>query len=181
VPSKKMQVLLVQDVEKLGRAGEIKNVSGGFGRNYLIPQGFAVIATAGQIRQAEERLKAQQKRVQAARKDAEAVASRINGVTLRFVVKVGELDRLYGSVTSADIAEKLQAQTNVEIDRRKIDLDEPIKRTGNYPVKVRLHADLEPVLNVIVEPEGGFVAPAAPEAEAPAAAAEATEATEEAA
>jgi large subunit ribosomal protein L9 len=170
-----MQVLLVQDVEKLGRAGEIKHVAGGFGRNYLIPKGFAVIATSGQIRQAEERLKAQQKRTQAARKDAEAVAARINGVTLRFVVKVGELDRLYGSVTSADIAEKLQAQTNTEIDRRKIDLDEPIKRTGNYPVKVRLHADLEPVLNVIVEPEGGLPAPAAPEAPA----AEATETVEE--
>ncbi len=164
--SKKMKILLVQDVEKLGRAGELKDVSGGFGRNYLIPQGFAVLATAGQVRQAEERFKAQHKRTQAARKDAEGLAARINGVTLRFEVKVGELDRLYGSVTNVDIANKLQSQTGIEVDRRKIDLDDPIKRTGIYAVKVRLMAELEPVLNVVVEPEGGFP-PAAPVAEAP--------------
>lgn len=170
--SKKMKVLLVQDVEKLGVSGELKSVSGGFGRNYLIPQGFAVIATAGQVRQAEERLKAQQKRTQSARKDAEALAGRINGVTLHFEVRVGELDRLYGSVTNADIAAKLQAQTGIEIDRRKIDLEDPIKRTGIYAVKVRLLAELEPVLNVVVEPEGGFPV-AAPTEAAPAEAAEA--------
>jgi large subunit ribosomal protein L9 len=177
VASKKMKILLVQDVEKLGHAGEIKDVSGGFGRNYLIPQGFAVLATAGQIRQAEERFKAQHKRAQAARKDAEGLAARINGVTLHFEVKVGELDRLYGSVTNSDIAAKLLSQTGIEIDRRKIDLDDPIKRTGIYPVKVRLMAELEPVLNVVVEPEGGFP-PAAPVAEAPAD--EAVEVAEEA-
>ncbi|NTW02529.1 MAG: 50S ribosomal protein L9, partial [Oscillochloris sp.] len=125
-----MKVLLTQDVEHLGKAGELKDVSGGFGRNYLIPKGFAVLATKGQIRQAEERLAAQRRRTEATRKDAQALAARINGVTLHFVVRVGEHDRLYGSVTNVDVAEKLKAQVGIDIDRRKIDLEDPIKRTG---------------------------------------------------
>jgi len=162
----KMKVLLAQDVEKLGRAGEVKEVSGGYGRNYLLPKGLAVLATKGQVKQAEERLAAQQKRLQAARKDAEAVAARIAGQTLRFTARVGELDRLYGSITSADIAEKLKAQTGVEIDRRKIDLDEPIKRIGIYPIKVDLAAGLEPLINVVVEgQEGDIELPTDPDAE----------------
>jgi large subunit ribosomal protein L9 len=153
----KMKVVLLQNVEKLGSAGEIKEVSGGYGRNYLIPKGFAILATRGQVKQAEERLAAQRRRDEATRRDAEALAARIGGQTLRFTAKVGELDRLYGSITNADIAEKLQAQLSIEIDRRKIDLEEPIKRIGIYPVKVRLAAGLEPVVNVIVEGEEGAV------------------------
>jgi large subunit ribosomal protein L9 len=154
---KKMKVLLVQDVEKLGSAGDVKDVSGGYGRNYLIPKGFAVLATRGQIKQAEERLAAKQKREQAGRRDAEALAARINGQTLRFTARVGELDRLYGSITSADIAEKLAEAIGTEVDRRRIDLDEPIKRIGVYPIKVRLMAGLEPLVNVVVEGEGGGI------------------------
>jgi large subunit ribosomal protein L9 len=153
----KMKVLLTRDVEKLGVAGEVKEVSGGYGRNYLIPQGMAVLATRGQIKQAEERLAAQHKREQAARRDAEALAARIGGQTLRFTARVGELDRLYGSITNVDIAEKLAAQTGVEIDRRKIDLDEPIKRIGIYPIKIRIIAGLEPMVNVVVEGEEGAI------------------------
>jgi len=153
----KMKVLLVQDVNKLGSTGEVKEVSGGYGRNYLIPKGFAVLATRGQIKQAEERSAALHKREQATRKDAETLAARISGQTLRFTAKVGELDRLYGSITSGDIAEKLAAQTGLEIDRRKIDLDEPLKRIGIYPIKVRLMAGLEPLVNVVVEGEEGAI------------------------
>ncbi len=161
----KMKVLLAQDVEKLGKAGEVKEVSGGYGRNFLLPKGLAVLATKGQVKQAEERLAAQQKRLQAARKDAEALAARIGGQTLRFTARVGELDRLYGSITSGDIAEKLKAQTGVEVDRRKIDLDEPIKRIGIYPIKVQLVAGLEPMINVVVEgQEGDIELPADPDA-----------------
>lgn len=153
----KMKVLLVQNVEKLGQAGEVKEVAGGYGRNYLLPKGFAVLATRGQVRQAEERLKAQQRRDLAARRDAEALASRLSGVTLRFTARVGELDRLYGSVTNNDIADKIKAQLDMEIDRRKIDLEEPIKRIGIYPVKVRLAQGLEPVVNVVVEGAAGAI------------------------
>lgn len=151
----KMKVLLVQDVEKLGRAGDVKDVARGFGRNYLLPKGFAVMATPGQIRQAEERLQARRRREEAARRDAEALASRINGQTLRFVVRAGKLDQLYGSVTNLDIANRIHEQLDIELDRRKIDLEDPIKRIGIYPVKVRLGEGLEPVLNVVVEGEGG--------------------------
>ena len=161
----KMKVLLSHDVDKLGKAGEVKEVSGGYGRNFLLPKGLAVLATKGQVKQAEERQAAQQKRVQAARKDAEALATRIAGQTLRFTARVGELDRLYGSITSGDIAEKLQAQTGVEVDRRKIDLDEPIKRIGIYPIKVQLVAGLEPLITVVVEgQEGDIELPADPDA-----------------
>jgi large subunit ribosomal protein L9 len=163
----KMKVLLVQDVEHLGQAGEIKDVAGGFGRNYLIPKGFAVLATRGQIKQAEQRLAAQRRRVEVARRDAEALAARLTGVSLRFEAKVGELDRLYGSVTSADIAARIHEQVGLEIDRRKIQLDDPIKRTGIYPITIRLMSDVTPVINVVVEGEGGAAAetPAAEEAE----------------
>lgn len=162
----KMKVLLVQDVEKLGKAGDVKEVSGGYGRNFLMPKGLAVLATRGQVKQAEERSAAQNKRAQAARKDAEALAARIAGQTLRFTARVGELDRLYGSVTSADIAEKLQQQTGVEVDRRRIDLDEPIKRIGIYPIKIQIISGLEPIVNVVVEGEAGTIElPADPDAE----------------
>jgi large subunit ribosomal protein L9 len=162
----KMKVLLVQDVDKLGSAGEVKEVSGGYGRNFLLPKGFAVLATRGQVKQAEDRLAAQRKRTDAARKDAEALAARISGQTLRFTARVGELDRLYGSITNADIAEKIHSQLGIEVDRRKIDLDESIKRIGIYPIKIRLLAGLEPLVNVVVEgQEGDIELPADPDAE----------------
>jgi len=162
----KMKVLLVQDVDKLGSAGEVKEVSGGYGRNYLLPKGFAVLATRGQVKQAEERLASVRKREEANRKDAEALAARISGQTLRFTARVGELDRLYGSITNADIAEKIQSQLGIEIDRRKIDLDESIKRIGIYPIKIRLMSGLEPLINVVVEgQEGEIELPADPDAE----------------
>lgn len=158
-----MKILLVQDVEHLGKAGELKDVSGGFGRNYLIPKGFAVIATRGQVKQAEERLAAQRKRNEAARKDAEALAARINGLSLTFEAKVGEQDRLYGSVTSADIAERLGQQLGLEFDRRKIALDEPIKRAGSHEVSVRLAAGITSTITVVIHGEGGPAEPSAPE------------------
>ncbi len=169
--STKMKVLLIQDVQHLGKAGEIKDVAGGFGRNYLIPKGFAVLATRGQIKQAEQRLAAERKRLEAARRDAEAVAARLNGKSVSFTVRVGEQGRLYGSVTSSDIAEAIQQQLGVEVDRRKIELDEPIKTVGTHEVLVRLVSGVEPTVQVIVTGEGGEsgeapASPAEPEASA---------------
>lgn len=152
-----MKVLLMQNVEHLGSTGEIKEVSGGYGRNYLLPKKLAILATRGQIKQVEERVAAQQKRDQATRRDTEALAARINGQTLRFTARVGELDRLYGSITSADIAEKLALAIGSAVDRRKIELDEPLKRIGIYPIKVRLIAGVEPLINVVVEGEAGDI------------------------
>ncbi len=165
-----MKVVLMQDVPNLGQTGEIKEVSGGYGRNYLIPKGFATLATPGLIKQAEERAAAQERRNQKARAGFEQIAQRINGQTLRFDVRVGELDRLYGAITNADIANKVQEQFGIELDRRKVDLDDPIKRAGVYSVAVRLASDLEPRLNVVVEgaqsASAATEAPAEPVAEA---------------
>jgi large subunit ribosomal protein L9 len=160
-----MKVVLTRDVPNLGKAGEVKEVANGYGRNYLIPKGYAALATDGMIKQAQERAAAQQRREQKVRTEAEAIAQRINGQTLRFVVRVGELDRLYGSITNLDIAEKLQQQFGVEVDRRKVELGDPIRRTGVYSVPVRFAADLEARLNVVVEGNQETLS-AAPDAQA---------------
>jgi large subunit ribosomal protein L9 len=160
-----MKVLLTRDVEHLGNTGEIKEVKGGYGRNYLIPQGMAVLATRGQIKQAEERIAAQRRRDEASRRDAEAVVARINGITLRFTARVGEQDRLYGSITNSDIAEKLSAQAGVDIDRRKVELEDSLKRVGIYPVRVKVASGIEAVINVVVEGEAGQIQLPNPEAD----------------
>lgn len=152
----KIKVLLTQNVEKLGSVGEVKEVSGGYGRNYLIPKGFAIVATRGQVKQAEERLAAQRKRDDSARRDAQALATKVNGQTVRFTARVGEQDRLYGSVTSQDISERVAGLlSQPEFDRRKIELDEPLKRVGIYPVNIRFMSGVEATLNVVVEGEEG--------------------------
>ena len=163
-----MKVVLLKDVPNLGAAGEIKEVADGYGRNYLMPKGFAVLATKGMVKQAQERAEAQRRREFKARTDAEALSQRINGVTLRFTVKVGELDRLYGSITNVDIAERLAAQLGIQVDRRRVELGDPIKRAGVYSVVVNLGHGLEPRINVVVEGEGigaEDTGAAAPEAE----------------
>jgi large subunit ribosomal protein L9 len=151
----KMKVLLTKDVEHLGVAGDIKEVSGGYGRNYLLPQGMAVIATRGAIKQAEERLSAQRKREAVLRQEAQVLAQRMAGVTLTFVERVGENDRLFGSVTASDIAEKLQAAIGVDIDRRRIELDEPIKRIGDFVVHYRVMAGVIAEVKVVVNAAEG--------------------------
>lgn len=151
----KMKVLLTQDVEKLGNSGEVLEVSGGYGRNYLIPKGFAVMATRGQIKQAEERRAAGEKKLQAQRGAFEVLAGKINGQTIRFTARTGDLDRLYGSITNGDIAEKVSALVGEPIDRRTVQLDDSIKRIGIYPIKIRLIGGVEPMINVVVEGEAG--------------------------
>lgn len=161
-----MKIVLLKDVANLGAAGEVKEVADGYARNYLMPKGFAVLASKGLIKQAQERAEAQRKRDLKARTDAEAVSQRINGQTVRFVARVGELDRLYGSITNVDIAEKLGAQVGLEVDRRRVELGDPIKRAGVYSVVVNLGHGLEPRINVVVEGENASGEPASP-AEAP--------------
>ena len=161
-----MKIVLLKDVANLGTAGEVKEVADGYARNYLVPQGFATLATKGLIKQAQERAEAQRKREFKARTDAEALSQRINGQTLRFVARVGELDRLYGSITNVDIAEKLAAQVGIDVDRRRVELGDPIKRAGVYSVVVNLGHGLEPRINVVVEGENASGETAAALAEA---------------
>jgi len=148
-----MKVLLLQDVEGLGKAGEVKTVADGYGRNYLIPKGLAMLATAGAMRQAEHirRVAAQQQAKQKA--SAEALAEMLSSLTLTFRARAGEKDRLYGSITNADIAEAIERETGHTVDKRKIQLKEPIRSLGEHRVPIRLMSELIPEVTVIVERE----------------------------
>jgi len=148
-----MKVLLLKDVYKLGRAGDVKKVADGYGRNYLIPQGLAVLATPGALKQAEHiRQKAELAR-QALNQELSGVAEKINGLRLTFAAKAGETGKLYGSITPAMIAEAIKAKVGHDVDRRAIDT-QPIRNLGRYEVPVRLTVDLSPTVRVIVHREG---------------------------
>jgi large subunit ribosomal protein L9 len=144
-----MEVILRQEIENLGRRGDVVKVTEGYARNYLLPLGLAMSVTeANKARIGKER-KQHEARMAKEKAEWEAVAERLSG--LRYVAprKVGENDLLYGSVTSADVAEFLAAK-GIEIDKRKIQLDEPIKRLGEYEVKVKLHPEVVAGLKITV-------------------------------
>lgn len=147
-----MKVILRETLPNLGQAGDVVDVRPGYGRNYLIPQGKAVMATVGNVRRIEHEKRvalAQQAKIKASATD---VATRLAAIELTIARKVGEQEKLYGSVTSLDIAEALAAQ-NLEIDRRQIQLDEPIRTLGTFEVPVRLHAEVTQPVKVIVVAE----------------------------
>ncbi|MBI2942217.1 MAG: 50S ribosomal protein L9 [Chloroflexi bacterium] len=148
-----MKVLLLHDVPNVGRAGEIKEVAEGYGRNYLIPRGLARLATAEAVTETKQRQEAAVRRQARADTEARSLADRIGRTTLDFRVRVGEQGRLYGSITAADVAERLQALIGHEIDKRKVGLEEPIRQLGSYQVPVRLTHQLVPKVTVNVEPE----------------------------
>lgn len=140
-----MQVILTQDVDKLGKAGELVTVRPGYGRNYLVPKGLAVTATVKNKNRLEHEKAVIERRVAKERAQADELAGRINGMTLQFERQVGEDEKLFGSVTSRDIAEQLK-KANVEIDHRWVQLEAPIKALGKYEVPVRLAAGVAATL-----------------------------------
>jgi large subunit ribosomal protein L9 len=148
-----MEVLLREDIEKLGRRGDVVKVAEGFGRNYLFPRGLALEVNESNKAMIAKERKAFEARLAKERAEWEAVAARIGG--LRFVAprKVGENDVLYGSVTSGDIAEFLKAK-GIEIDKRRVQLDEPVKHLGEHEVKIRLHPEVGATLKLLVTKEG---------------------------
>jgi large subunit ribosomal protein L9 len=148
-----MKVLLIKDVYKLGRAGEIKKVAAGYGRNYLIPQGLAIQASPGASQQAERiRVKATELRA-ALNEELGDIAEVLNGKTLTFPVKAGETGRLYGSVSNEEIIRKIQDNYEIELERRQVET-EPIRQLGTYKIPIHLTMDLVPELTVIVHREG---------------------------
>jgi large subunit ribosomal protein L9 len=164
-----MKVLLLKDVYKLGRAGDVKKVADGFGRNFLIPQKLAVLATPGAMKQAE-RIR-QNALTERARLNQEmgTVAEALSAVTLTFSARAGETGRLYGSITTGDMAAAIEKETKIHVDRRII-AHQPLRALGTFKVPVRLTVDLIPEITVIVKGLGeDEKAPA--EAEAPAEAA----------
>ncbi len=146
-----VRVVLQKDVANLGKAGELKEVSPGYMRNYLVPQGLAVLATAGELKSLEARRSQIAKSQEKARTDAEGLAARLAGVSLVFQVRVGEQNRLYGSITSKDIADELARAAEITIDRRDIDLPDALKTLGSYTVPVRLGHDVKAAINVTLQ------------------------------
>jgi large subunit ribosomal protein L9 len=151
-----MKVLLVKDVYKLGRAGDVKKVADGFGRNFLIPQGLAILATQSALMQAKHiRAQADTKRA-VLNEEMSSIADTLSKLTLTFSAKAGETGKLYGSITPSMIVEAIKDKTGLNINRRQIDL-EPLRNLGTHRVSVRLTIDLIPEVTVIVHREGETV------------------------
>jgi len=148
-----MKVLLVKDVYKLGRAGDVKKVADGYGRNYLLPQGLAVLASHGALSQVEHiRTQAAVTR-QSLNQELSGVAAKLNNLVLAFPARAGETGKLYGSITPQMIVDAIKAKSEVELDRRQLD-SQPIRTLGEHKVHIRLTVDLIPEVVVIVHREG---------------------------
>jgi len=164
-----MKVMLIKDVYKLGRAGDVKRVADGYGRNFLVPQGLAVLATPGALKQVE-RIKAQAEiRRTELNQELQGLADDITGVVLTFAAKAGETGKLYGSITTQNVADALQEKTRYEVKRHQIDM-QPIRNLGEFTANVRLTMDLVPEIKVIVHREGEALEDAAKAEEKPTAA-----------
>lgn len=146
-----MQVLLLKDVDGLGHAGDIKDVSGGYARNYLLPHKLAVTATEGAQKQAQSIREAAVRRRDRALIEAKSLAATLGDQVLTFKVRAGEGDRLYGSVTNTDIAEALSKVSGIEIERRQVDLEHPIKTLGQHQVAVKIASGVSATVLVSVE------------------------------
>lgn len=145
-----MKIILRKDVEKLGEAGSLATVKDGYARNYLIPQGFAIAATPGELKVWEHNQAVKGRKIERQERELQSFADKIAGVTLSFEARSGEQGRLFGSVTAADIAEKLSKEVGEEIDRRKVVLAEPIRTTGEHSVTVIVVGKLRPEVKVVV-------------------------------
>lgn len=154
-----VKLILREEVPNLGHAGDVVDVKPGYARNYLVPEGLAIHASPGKLAELEHYKRGIEERVARERKDKEALRERIESLVLRVQARAGEEGRLFGSVTSAHLA-SLLTESGVEVDRRRIELPEPIKELGEHAVPVRLHRDVSATVRVVVEPEGGAPAPA---------------------
>jgi large subunit ribosomal protein L9 len=148
---KNLKVILRQDLENLGATGDLVTVKPGYARNYLFPRGLAFEATAANVRQLEEDQKRGEQKAKREFLEARRRASQLDGVSLTFHANAGEEGKLFGSITTGDIADRLNEQNlDYEVDRRWIQLDEPIKALGVFSVPVRLHSDVRPEVKVWV-------------------------------
>ena len=172
-----MKVLLIKDVYKLGRAGEVKKVAAGYGRNFLLPQGLAMLATAGALKQAGKIGSQAEVRRTELNSELKDLAGHINGVTLTFAAKAGETGKLYGSITTNDVAVAIQEKTRYEVKKQQIDM-QPIRNLGEFTAYVRLTMDLVPEVKIIVHREGEAIEEGAHTDETPEAPAQMAETAE---
>lgn len=149
-----MKVLMKQDIENVGRMGEVVKVAGGYARNYLMPHGFAVSVTRGNIKEIEQQRKILEARAQREREKNEGVADKVKGVKIVIKERCSATGKLFGSVTNRRITQEIEALTGLEIDRHKIQFDEKIREVGTYTAKVRLHPDVTFDIEFEVEGEG---------------------------
>jgi len=145
-----LKVILLQDVKTLGKKGDLVDVADGYARNFLFPKNMAVEATPGNLAKLEQEKKAKEKKLARQKMEAEELADKIKRCNLTLKVKAGAQGKLYGSINSKNIAEALKEQYGIDIDKRKIQLDEPIKAFGSYEVPVKLHPEVEAKLTVKV-------------------------------
>ena len=174
-----MDVLLKEDVDNLGQRGQVVRVRAGYGRNYLLPQGLAIEASAGNRRMIEEQRRVLAKREQREKASAQGEAQKLDGLELRFERRVGEHGILYGSVTALDIAEELK-RLGYSVERRRIGLRDHIKEVGDFDVTIKLHREVAPVIKVKVRKEGETEEQAAAAEAAPTATSEVAEGATEA-
>ncbi len=150
-----MKVLLLQDVKGVGDAGQIKEVAEGYARNYLIPKKLATAATPAALKEHEQRQAAERKRQAAVDNEMRGLGKKISETAVTVRSKVGEGGKLYGSITTGDVAEALEKQLGQAVDRRKIEIEEPIRHIGEYKVPVKLSKNVSATVTVIVEGEEG--------------------------
>ena len=148
-----MKVMLIKDVYKLGHAGDVKKVADGYGRNFLLPQGLAVVATAGALKQVEKIRKQAEIRRAKENSELQGLADQIKDVVLTFGAKAGDTGKLYGSITTQDVATAVSEQTRFEIKKHQVDM-QPIRNLGEYTAIIRLTVDLAPEVKIIVHREG---------------------------
>ena len=148
-----MKVILISDVPKLGKTGEMKTVADGYAQNFLIPQKVAVSASGGAYRAYQHDIASREDKRRREREEAEIAATRISSTTLTMGVKVGEGGKLYGSINTQDIADAL-GRRGIAVDKHKIDLDAPIKALGTYKVAVKVASGMTPEVTIVVEPKG---------------------------
>ena len=148
-----MKVFLKRDVPGVGKANEVKDVSNGYARNYLFPRGLAVPATKGRVKAAEDFEENQAQREKRARERSVKIAEQIQDAELKFYVKAGETGRLYGSITSADVAKKLGQTLGIDFDKRWLKMDRPIRNVGKHLIDVKLQGGVRAQAQVMVESE----------------------------
>jgi large subunit ribosomal protein L9 len=146
-----MKVILLKDVNGLGHTGDVKEVAEGYARNYLLPQRLVAAATPGALGNLKQHIAAERRKAEKIEAAHQALADQLAGITITFRARAGKGGRLYGSITSQDIAEALRVQNNLSIDRRSIQLPEPLRALGTYEVPVRVASGKEPKLTVVVE------------------------------
>jgi len=148
-----LKIILTTDVEPLGKSGELKEVAEGYARNYLLPRKLAVPAIGGAYRAWQHDIASREEKRKREREEAEIAAQRIGSTTLTMGVKVGEGGKLYGSITTKEIAEAL-GRRGITVDRHKIELEEPLKTLGTYKVAIKIFSGMTPEVTVVVEPKG---------------------------